>query len=791
MSYRNPRSTVDTTLGDAFVKQIKGVSSGISETMSKYATMAAANKQRNFELTKRINQYESEVSSNVAKVATENKVNSESLLSGLEPRTKEFKEAAARYEMAKEPYEGMEEDAIKIREFENFTNYELGQQLAAKESVFSVFNDAMLKGGMDSKGGSISSSTDPRLLAMINVERPGSNINARNSYEVVGNDVFYVTSGPEIAQLNKEMGVEGDSYKISTRELKEQTTAKGVSPNNYHIFNTVPDLAGDGSENGVGIAYQLQQDKVIDKGEFTKEYSKSYGKQLRTEKVEGGQDISILVDRKAVDINNATAAITPSVNATMNTWFGFKGPELFDYIRTNVKETREIDGKKYYVHNSVKGRNAKGDVEYEEVLMSEDELVRDFTKNPNDGYSEEMKDKIRKVGVDDALKLYGGLNKPSETKSNAPEYVRGKARSRTAQSISDEVQKNSALAKEGRYGEMDFSMLQGIKGGANFRVRDDKSGIVDVYDKDGEGIITIDLNDAETAERQLLNRFEEDAASIIKPEKKIPKAAIVKDLTNPIKNVDSDISEEDFMDNLSGGYLKRLSKLGIGLEETNVGNDALLLTKPNGDEVEIDLEEDGWQDVYSKEMESAIKMSPEYEGFVNEEKNPPKKQETITDVDKIKKLDLSSVSKDKKVEGKSSDSNISSFYDKLRQSESSSDTTISRVNKDGRSFVGELQFGEARLNDYKKDAGVSFTLDDFNKNPSLQEKVAFWHIKDIDKYIKKLGDSSKGYNVNGLRAIAHLGGKGGMKKWLETKGEYNPSDELGTSLSDYYNKFSK
>ena len=92
MSYRNPSSTVDTTLGDAFIKQIKGVSSGISETMSKYATMAAANKQRNFELTKKINQYESEVSSNVAKVATENKVNSESLLSGLEPRTKEFKE---------------------------------------------------------------------------------------------------------------------------------------------------------------------------------------------------------------------------------------------------------------------------------------------------------------------------------------------------------------------------------------------------------------------------------------------------------------------------------------------------------------------------------------------------------------------------------------------------------------------------------------------------------------------------------------------------------------------------
>ena len=806
MSYRNPSSTVDTTLGDAFIKQIKGVSSGISETMSKYATMAAANKQRNFELTKKINQYESEVSSNVAKVATENKVNSESLLSGLEPRTKEFKEAAARYEMAKEPYEGMEEDAIKIREFENFTNYELGQQLAAKESVFSSFNDAMLKGGMDAKGGSISSSTDPRLLAMINVERPGNNTNARNSYEVVGNDVLYVTSGPEIAQLNKEMGIEGDSYKISTRELKEQTTAKGVSPNNYHIFNTVPDLAGDGSEDGVGIAYQLQQDKVIDKGEFTEEYSKSYGKQLRSEKVEGGQNISILVDRKAVDIGNATAAITPSVNATMNTWLGFKGPEIFDYIRTNVKETKEINGKKYYVHNSVKGRNAKGDVEYEKVLMSEDELVRDFTKYPDNGYSEEMKNKIRKVGVDDALKLYGALNKPTETKSNAPEYVRGKPRGQRAESISSEIQKNSALAKEGRYEEIDFPTLQGIEDAPTFQVKNDKSGSVDVFDKDNEFVLTMNLNTdegASLAERNLLDIFGQDIEGVIKPGEKMPKAAIVKDLINPIKNIDSDVSEENFMDNLSGGYLKRLSKLGIGLEETNIGSDALLLTKPNGDEVEIDLEEDGWKDVYAKEMESAIKMSPEYEGFVNEEKNPPKKQEAIIDVDRIKKLDLSSVSKNKKVEGKPSDSKSSSesgFMGKLAMSESSNNHLAKITDNKGRKFVGKYQFGEARLKDYKEATGESFTQEEFRLDPNLQDKVANWHFEGIDKKIDSLGDLTKGYSRDGLRAVAHLGGKYGMEKWLKGKEklltdedgkliEYTPSDSLGTSLDKYYNKF--
>jgi hypothetical protein len=262
------------------------------------------------------------------------------------------------------------------------------------------------------------------------------------------------------------------------------------------------------------------------------------------------------------------------------------------------------------------------------------------------------------------------------------------------------------------------------------------------------------------------------------------------------------------MDNLSGGYLKRLSKLGIGLEETNVGSDALLLTKPNGDEVEIDLEEDGWQDVYAKEMESAIKMSPEYEGFVNEEKNPPKKQKAITNVDEIKKLDLSSVSKNKKVEGKGSDSKSSSesnfmqsdFMKKLAMSESSNDYSEQIVDNKGRRFVGKYQFGELRLGDYKKATGESFTQEEFRLDPNLQDKVASWHFKGIDKKIDSLGDLTKGYSKDGLRAVAHLGGQGGMVQWLKGKEkllrdekgkliEYNKSDSLGTSLDKYYNKF--
>lgn len=42
----------------------------------------------------------------------------------------------------------------------------------------------------------------------------------------------------------------------------------------------------------------------------------------------------------------------------------------------------------------------------------------------------------------------------------------------------------------------------------------------------------------------------------------------------------------------------------------------------------------------------------------------------------------------------------------------------------------------------------------------------------------------------GLRA-AHTSGKGGMKRSVKSGGKYNPSDELGTSLKDCYNNFSK
>ena len=62
---------------------------------------------------------------------------------------------------------------------------------------------------------------------------------------------------------------------------------------------------------------------------------------------------------------------------------------------------------------------------------------------------------------------------------------------------------------------------------------------------------------------------------------------------------------------------------------------------------------------------------------------------------------------------------------------------------------------------------TSFTQDEFKANSALQDKVAAWHIADIDKTIDGLGLNTDGYDRDGLRAVAHLGGKSGMKQFVQ------------------------
>ena len=138
-------------------------------------------------------------------------------------------------------------------------------------------------------------------------------------------------------------------------------------------------------------------------------------------------------------------------------------------------------------------------------------------------------------------------------------------------------------------------------------------------------------------------------------------------------------------------------------------------------------------------------------------------------------------------------SSFDDFAQAMMMSESSGRSGIQiTANSSGRdqTMTGLFQFSEDRLEDYRKATGDSFSVEEFRADPDLQRQVFNWHIGDIDRLIDKNSLLEQGYTRDGLRAVAHLGGLTGMLRYARSRGEYNPSDKFGTSLSDYYQKFS-
>lgn len=138
------------------------------------------------------------------------------------------------------------------------------------------------------------------------------------------------------------------------------------------------------------------------------------------------------------------------------------------------------------------------------------------------------------------------------------------------------------------------------------------------------------------------------------------------------------------------------------------------------------------------------------------------------------------------------------FMSSLIQSESGGNWNVMNreVGSGGaRGHYGRLQFGHARLQD-AMNAGVlprGTTPEQFMASPELQQAVEAWHFADIDQQAERRGlNAYLGQTVGGatitpeaIRAMAHLGGIGGAQRFLESGGQYNPSDAYGTSLLDY------
>lgn len=108
---------------------------------------------------------------------------------------------------------------------------------------------------------------------------------------------------------------------------------------------------------------------------------------------------------------------------------------------------------------------------------------------------------------------------------------------------------------------------------------------------------------------------------------------------------------------------------------------------------------------------------------------------------------------------------------------------------------GRLQFGQARLQDAINAGAIpaGTTPQAFMASPDLQRRAEQWHFADIDRAIasgpaaSQIGKTINGIPVTqeGLRAVAHLGGVGGMNKFVQSGGAYNPADANGTTLMAY------
>jgi hypothetical protein len=140
----------------------------------------------------------------------------------------------------------------------------------------------------------------------------------------------------------------------------------------------------------------------------------------------------------------------------------------------------------------------------------------------------------------------------------------------------------------------------------------------------------------------------------------------------------------------------------------------------------------------------------------------------------------------------------SSMLTQLGESESQGSGGYNAENSEG--YVGKYQFGNDRLKDFRKATGQDFTMEQFKASPALQEEAVQWHRGDILDYAKTKGlDKLYGTEVGGvlvnddsIMAMAHIGGKLGMREFLESGGseDENQADSNGTSIRDYGMKFS-
>lgn len=147
-----------------------------------------------------------------------------------------------------------------------------------------------------------------------------------------------------------------------------------------------------------------------------------------------------------------------------------------------------------------------------------------------------------------------------------------------------------------------------------------------------------------------------------------------------------------------------------------------------------------------------------------------------------------------KITNKMNSKGLESFLNHLAQRESSGNPNV--INTYG--YIGKYQFGRAAL----KEVGYSdVTTLRFKKDPSIfpeeaQDDAVIKLMKINRSRLEKLIIQWEGKTINGIKitesgllAAAHLAGAGGVKRFLKSGGNYNPTDGYGTRLTKYLEEF--
>lgn len=157
-----------------------------------------------------------------------------------------------------------------------------------------------------------------------------------------------------------------------------------------------------------------------------------------------------------------------------------------------------------------------------------------------------------------------------------------------------------------------------------------------------------------------------------------------------------------------------------------------------------------------------------------------------------------------KMQSKRDSASFKEFVDALKFKESSNDWTI----YNSRGYMGLYQMGAMAIKDVMRTTkdnwlknqlkGVNFRKFKNDPNvfpPEVQDKAFIELLRNNVNYLGDYLDRYDGKVIDGIEitrsgmiAAAHLGGHRGVKKFLKTNGEYNPSDGI-TRISDYMKKF--